>query len=120
LDNDGLKKPSTRLTVSQGGLQRAYFAFHTGVARRSYLVAGGASGQPDFRDAGGFHPGAVYEQWNIDSTFGSNEEATTALGTKEAAIYGLTIQTDRRIVAVGTSLAGNQAGGLVVAHYFGQ
>jgi hypothetical protein len=58
----------------------------------------------------------------LDATFGSSGKVTTAFGTNEAAIYGLALQTDGKIVAVGSSLQSlnGQTGGLVVARYLTQ
>jgi uncharacterized delta-60 repeat protein len=87
------------------------------------IVAAGTAGQvgsPIFVTQADFALARYTSSGTLDTTFGSNGEATMAFGTNEAAIYGLTIQTDGKIVAVGTSLAGNQAGGLVVARYLGQ
>ena len=56
----------------------------------------------------------------LDTTFGSGGKVTTAFGTNLAAIYALALQSDGKIVAVGTSqetpITG-QVGGLVVARY---
>jgi uncharacterized delta-60 repeat protein len=87
------------------------------------IVAAGTAGQvgsPSFVTQADFALARYTSSGTLDTTFGSNGEATTVFGTNEAAIYGLTIQTDGKIVAVGTSLAGDQAGGLVVARYLGQ
>ena len=61
----------------------------------------------------------------LDSTFGTGGEVTTAFGSNQAAIYALAVQSDGKIVAVGTSLESNnnpggKTGGLVVARYLGQ
>jgi hypothetical protein len=48
---------------------------------------------------------------------------TTAFGTNAAAIYGLAVQSDGKIVAAGLSLQSGQSGqvgGLVVARYLSQ
>lgn len=59
----------------------------------------------------------------LDATFGSSGKATTAFGTNQAAIYALALQSDGKIVAVGSSVEpslGGQTGGLVVARYLAQ
>lgn len=58
----------------------------------------------------------------VDATFGSSGKVTTTFGTNEAAIYALALQSDGKIVAVGSSLEslGGQTGGLVVARYLAQ
>jgi uncharacterized delta-60 repeat protein len=61
----------------------------------------------------------------LDTTFGFGGEVTTSFGTNQAAIYALALQSDGKIVAVGTSLKnasnpGGQDGGIVVARYLAQ
>jgi len=41
----------------------------------------------------------------LDSTFGSGGKVTTAFGNSQASIYALALQSDGKIVAVGTSIA---------------
>jgi uncharacterized delta-60 repeat protein len=91
------------------------------------IVAAGSAGQLG-NPAGFFVPQAGFalarytSTGGLDTTFGSSGEVTTAFKTNQASIYGLALQSDGKIVAVGTSLEssqnpGGQTGGLVVARY---
>lgn len=90
------------------------------------IIAAGTAGQPgsatvvtqaDFALARYATAGA------LDTTFGSGGKVTTAFGANQAGIYALALQSDGKIVALGSSLegsAGGQVAGLVVARYLAQ
>jgi uncharacterized delta-60 repeat protein len=89
------------------------------------IVAAGSAGQAPAPNAilpADFALARYSSRGALDATFGSSGKVTTAFGTNEAAIYGLALQTDGKIVAVGSSLQSlnGQTGGLVVARYLTQ
>ena len=87
------------------------------------IVAAGSAGQPSGAQGDDFALARYSSSGVIDPTFGSSGKVTTAFGTNAAAIYGLAVQSDGKIVAAGLSLQSGQSGqvgGLVVARYLGQ
>src|SRR4029077_2226450 len=84
------------------------------------IVAAGSAGQASAPNAilpADFALARYSNSGALDATFGSSGKVTTAFGTNEAAIYALALQSDGKIVAVGSSLESlsGQTGGLVVA-----
>jgi uncharacterized delta-60 repeat protein len=91
------------------------------------MVAAGVAGQPGFGGTtlsiSDFALARYSSTGVFDTTFGSGGTATTALGTSSSVIYALALQSDGKIVAVGSSLPipnDGPTGGLVVARYLGQ
>jgi uncharacterized delta-60 repeat protein len=87
------------------------------------IVAAGLAGQASGTQGDDFALARYSGSGVIDTTFGSSGRVTTAFGTNAAAIYGLAVQSDGKIVAAGLSLQSGQSGqvgGLVVARYLGQ
>lgn len=127
---------SVDTTFGQGGAVTTAFAptepaatlFAMAVQANGNIVAAGSAGrfaaanfvtQADFALARYSSTGAP------DTTFGLGGQVTTAFGANQAGIYGLALQSDGKIVAVGTSAknaqtGGGQTGGLVVARYLAQ
>jgi uncharacterized delta-60 repeat protein len=73
------------------------------------IVEAGAAGQPGGNPA--FIPPADFalarytSSGGLDASFGSGGKVTTAFGNNFASIYALALQSDGKIVAVGTSIA---------------
>jgi uncharacterized delta-60 repeat protein len=127
---------SVDTTFGEGGAVTTTFAptepaatlFAVAVQANGGIVAAGSAGQ--FAAAGFVTQAdlalARYSSTGApDTTFGSGGQASTAFGTNQAAIYGLALQNDGKIVVVGTSLKnaqipGGQTGGIVVARYLAQ
>jgi len=92
------------------------------------IVAAGSAGQlasAGFVTQADFALARYSSTGALDTNFGFGGVATTAFGTNQAVIYALVLQSDGKIVAVGTSLEnaqnpGGQAGGIVVARYLAQ
>jgi uncharacterized delta-60 repeat protein len=131
LNSDG----SVDTTFGQGGAVSTSFgpnaagatSFALALQTNGEIVAAGSAGQLGnptgfFVPQAGFALARYTSTGGLDTTFGSSGEVTTAFKTNQAAIYGLALQSDGKIVAVGTSLEnsrnpGGQTGGLVVARY---
>ena len=75
------------------------------------IVVGGGAGEADFGLARLKPNGA------LDSAFGSGGKVTTSLGSFGAAVYGLALQPNRKIVAVGIDYLSQYASDFVVARY---
>jgi uncharacterized delta-60 repeat protein len=127
---------SVDTTFGEGGAVTTTFAptepgatpFALALQTNGDIVAAGSAGefasagfvtQADFALARYSNAGA------LDTTFGFGGEVTTSFGTNQAAIYALALQSDGKIIAVGTSLKnapnpGGQNGGIVVARYLMQ
>jgi uncharacterized delta-60 repeat protein len=87
------------------------------------IVAAGAAATGVPSGASAFALARYNDIGSLDSGFGSGGKVTTAFGSNLAAIYALAIQSDAKIVVVGSSqhgTQGNQPGGLVVARYLSE
>ena len=73
------------------------------------IVVAGAAGQPAgnpaFVTPADFALARYTSNGGLDTTFGSGGKVTTAFGNNFASIYALALQSDGKIVAVGTSVA---------------
>ena len=70
------------------------------------VAAGSASnGTPFSPLAADFALSRYTSNGGLDTTFGSGGKVTTAFGNNQASIYALALQSDGKIVAVGTSIA---------------
>jgi uncharacterized delta-60 repeat protein len=124
-------------TFGQGGAVTTSFApveanataFAIALQSSGKIVAAGSAGavpsNANFVTPADFVLARYTGNGGLDSTFGTNGEVTTAFGSNQAAIYALGVQSDGKIVAVGTSLESNnnpggKTGGLVIARYLGQ
>ena len=97
--------------------------FALGVQVNGEIVAAGAAATGAPSGASAFALARYNDIGGLDSGFGSGGKVTTAFGSNLAAIYALAIQSDGKIVVVGTSqhgTQGNQPGGLVVARYLSE
>ena len=98
-------------------------AFALGVQANGEIVAAGAAATGTASGASAFALARYNDIGSLDSGFGSGGQVTTAFGSNLAAIYALAIQSDGKIVVVGSSqhgTQGNQPGGLVVARYLSE
>jgi uncharacterized delta-60 repeat protein len=89
------------------------------------IVAAGAAGPPSGApaQASAFALARYNNIGGLDTAFGLGGKVTTVFGNNTAAVYALALQSDGKIVVVGSSqhgIQGNQAGGLVVARYLSQ
>jgi uncharacterized delta-60 repeat protein len=64
-----------------------------------------ANGTPFSPQAADFTLARYISNGGLDTTFGSGGKVTTAFGNNQASIYALALQSDGKIVAVGTSIA---------------
>lgn len=128
---------SVDTSFGQGGAVTTTFAtqpaatlFALAIQTNGDVVAAGSAGQftnpnPSVVVPADFALGRYSSTGAVDTTFGFGGETMTAFGTNQAAIYGVALQSDGKIVAVGTSLKntlipGGQTGGIVVARYLAQ
>ena len=98
-------------------------AFALGVQADGKIVAAGAAATGASSGASAFALARYLNIGSLDSGFGLGGKATTAFGNNLAAIYALAIQSDGKIVVVGTSqhgTQGDQPGGIVVARYLSE
>ena len=98
-------------------------AFALGVQTNGQIVAAGSAATSATSGASAFAMARYSDIGGLDSGFGAGGEVTTAFGNNLAAIYALAIQSDGKIVVVGSSqhgTQGNQPGGLVVARYLSE
>jgi uncharacterized delta-60 repeat protein len=68
-------------------------------------AAGKPGGNPAFVTPADFALARYTSNGVLDTTFGSAGKVTTAFGNSQASIYALALQSDGKIVAVGTSIA---------------
>jgi uncharacterized delta-60 repeat protein len=100
-------------------------AFALSLPANGEIVAAGAAGPPSGApaQASAFALARYASTGILDNAFGSGGKVTTAFGNNTAGIYAIALQSDGKIVVVGSSqhlVQGNQAGGLVVARYRSQ
>jgi uncharacterized delta-60 repeat protein len=70
------------------------------------VAAGSAANSTPFSPlAADFALARYTSNGGLDTTFGSGGKVTTAFGNNQASIYALALQSDGKIVAVGTSIA---------------
>jgi uncharacterized delta-60 repeat protein len=97
--------------------------FALSVQANGDIVAAGAVGTGATSGTSAFALARYNDLGGLDTSFGSGGKVTTAFGSNLAAIYALAIQSDGKIVVVGSSqhsTEGNQLGGLVVARYLSE
>ena len=106
---------SVDATFGQGGAVATSFAptepnatsFALALQSNGDIVAAGsaASNRPFSPPATDFALARYTSNGALDTTFGSGGEVTTAIGNSPASVFALALQSNGRIVAVGTSIA---------------
>jgi uncharacterized delta-60 repeat protein len=106
---------SVDATFGQGGAVATSFAptepnatsFALALQSNGDIVAAGsaASNRPFSPPAADFALARYTSNGALDTTFGSGGEVTTGIGNSPASVFALALQSNGRIVAVGTSIA---------------